>query len=67
MTNEEDLEIILLATSTSRQMIFNFMRGISLLGAAQCLESKEPEAMLIADTIMSDVIEGYQHEEHIVH
>lgn len=65
--NNDELEMLLLSTSTSRQLIFNFMKGISLAGAALYLRDGATEKDIkTADIIMNNIIEGYQNEDHSI-
>jgi hypothetical protein len=65
-STDDDLDIMLLSTSTSKQFVFNFVKSFSLAGAVQCLEEASPEAVEIANTIMDDIMIGYQSEDHLV-
>ncbi len=66
MTNEQDIDDFLFAMSPSRQLILNFMKSVGLISAARCLETSSKENIEKANSIMNDIIEGYQLEEHSV-
>lgn len=67
--NDEELNNLLFTTFTSKQLILNFMKTFSLLGAAKCLNVTDENSSFnskIANDIMNDIIEGYQLENHSI-
>ncbi len=65
--SDDFVEELAFGSDNIRNVFFNFMKCVSLLGAIQALENKTPESEALADGIMKDVIEGYLHETHLVH
>ncbi len=62
----EEINDLSFSVSISKQLILNFLKGISLYGIAQYLEKNKnsAESIEITDIAINNIIDGYYSEEH---